>query len=162
MQKLTILSNKEMRKIKAELIKHFGFFLKEDYTYLINEKGRVFLVNKNLAMINLKNLIVDRIGLYFAEIKNNQVRLSKEGAQLLFKDAQKHKSKLKNVVELSELEVKKYFQGEDLDKDLDQDLDNLNAFILLKYNHDVFGCAKYKEQKIINFLPKIHRGEIII
>ena len=54
--------------------------------------------------------------------------------------------------------MKDYFSGIDLNKELGEE----NRFVLLKYKEDVFGCAKYKENTIINFLPKIHRGEVIL
>ncbi len=158
MQKLIILNTREIKKIKEIVIKEFGYFLKKDYAYLKNEKGKIFVVNKDLANIDLDKLRIDKIGLYFAEVKHNQVRFSKEGAQLLAKEAARDKVELKNVVELSEKEMKDYFQGIDLEKDLGEE----NKLILLKYNGYIFGCAKYKEKKVLNFLPKIHRGEVII
>ena len=158
MQKVTILNSKEVKKIREILVRDYDYCLEKDYAYLKNPNGNIFLVNKDLDKINLRNLIVDKIGLYFAEDNNNQFRLSKEGAQLLFNEAKKNKKKLKNVVELDSEEIKKYFHGEELVKDLGSE----NRFVLLKYASDVFGCAKYKEGKIINFLPKIHRGEVIL
>ena len=158
MQKLIILNTREIKKIKVITQNDFGYSLKSDYAYLRNDKNRIFLVNKDLGRLDIDKLKIDKIGLYFAEVKHNHVRLSKEGSQLLAKEAEKNEVTLKNVVELSEKEMKDYFQGLDLEKDLGDD----NKFILLKYNQEIFGCAKYKEKKILNFLPKIHRGEVII
>ena len=157
MQKLIILNTREIKRIKEVLLKMFGYALQEDYAYLRNEKERVFIINKDLANIDSSKLRIDKLGLYFAEVKNNQVRLSKEGAQLLANEAKKNKKQLQNVVELSEKEVKDYFQSMDLEKDLGAE----NKFVLLKFK-EVFGCAKYKYGKILNFLPKIHRGEVIL
>ena len=158
MQKLIILNTREIKKIKEVIKNDFGYSLKSDYAYLRNDKNRIFLVNKDLGRLDIDKLKIDKIGLYFAEVKHNHVRLSKEGSQLLAKEAEKNKVTLENVVEFSEKEMKDYFQGIDLEKDLGDD----NKFILLKYNQEIFGCAKYKEKKILNFLPKIHRGEVII
>tara|TARA_Y100000310_G_C20641550_1_gene794226 strand:+ start:1524 stop:1991 length:468 start_codon:yes stop_codon:yes gene_type:complete len=155
MQKLTILNTREIKKIKKIVIGDFGFFLKRDYAFMLNEKNRLFVVNKDLAKINLEKLRIDKIGLYFAEYKNNQVRLSKEGAQLLFREAD---GTVKNVVDLDFEDVKIYFKGLDLKKDLGEK----NRSIILKYKNEVLGFAKYKEGKILNFLPKIHRGEVIL
>ena len=157
-QKLIILNTREVKKIKENLLKGFGYSLQKDYAYLINEKNRVFIINKDLARIDLKKLRIDRIGLYFAEFKDNHLRLSKEGAQLLFTEAKSNKVQLKNIVKLTEKETKDYFKGLDLAKDLGEE----NKFVLLEHAGKVFGCAKYKEKNIINFLPKIHRGEVII
>ncbi|MEK6969985.1 MAG: hypothetical protein AABW48_06165 [Nanoarchaeota archaeon] len=155
MQKLKILNNHEVKKIKEIILRDYGYFPEENYAYLLSEKEKIFLVNKDVARIDLEKLRIDRVGLCFAEMKDGKIRLSKEGAQLL---AQQGLEKLKNVVELTAAELKKYFLGEDLPKELGEE----SKFVLLKYKNDILGCAKYKEKNIINFLPKIHRGEVII
>lgn len=158
MQKLTILNAKEIKRTREIMLKDYGCFLKEDYAYLQSDKDRIYLVNKDMAKIDLTKLRVDKVGLYFGEIKDQKIRLSKEGAQLLYIEAKKNGKDIKNIVELNKEELKKYFNGEDIGKDLGKE----NRFVLLEYEKDIFGCAKYKEGKIINFHPKIHRGEVIL
>ncbi|MFH1405870.1 MAG: hypothetical protein ABIG52_01475 [Nanoarchaeota archaeon] len=163
MQKLNILNTREVKKIKEIILEDYGYFPEEEYAYLQSEKGKndkekIYLVNKDLARIDLKKLRIDKLGLYFAELKDNHIRLSKEGVQLLGKLAEDNKKELKNVVELNKKEVKSYFNGDDLEKDLG----DKNRFILLRYQKEFLGCAKYKDQKILNFLPKIYRGEVIL
>ena len=51
----------------------------------------------------------------------------------------------KGIVELDKEGVKKYFLGDDLDKDLGSE----KKWVLLKYGGDVISCAKYKEGKIL-------------
>ncbi len=153
--KLTILNTREIKKIRENIIQQFGSFLKNEYVYLKNDKYKIFIVNRDISQIELKNLRIDRAGLYFAEVKGDQIRLSKEGTQLLFKENQ---GLLKNLIELNQDEVKRYFCGEDLEKNLSKD----NRFIILIYEKNVLGCAKYKDGKIINFLPKQYRGETIL
>jgi NOL1/NOP2/fmu family ribosome biogenesis protein len=155
MQQLKILNSRDVKKIREQCVKQFGDFLKEDYAYLLNENDRLFIVNKDIQDINLKNLIIDRYGFYFAEVKENQVRLSKEGAQLLAQQADKP---LKNVITLNKEELKAYFSGIDLNKNLGEE----SKMIILQYQEDTIGCARYKDNKIINFLPKMNRGEVII
>ncbi len=158
MQTLQILNSKEIKAIKESLTAEFGYALQEDYAYLKNEKDKVFIINKDISKIELDNLKIDRCGLYLAEVKNNQVRLSKEGAQLLVKEAETDKIKIKNIVELNENEIKDYFKGMDLKKELGE----ASRQIILRYQKETLGCARYKEGIILNFLPKIHRGEVII
>ena len=62
------------------------------------------------------------------------------------------------MVDLSKEETKTYFLGVDLIKDLGVE----SRLIILKYGDQILGCAKYKETKILNFLPKTHRGEVIL
>ena len=159
MQQLAILHTREVKTIKDALYKQFNYFLKEDYAYLQNDKQRVFIITKEVANIELKNLKIDKLGLYFGEImKNGEFRLSKEGTQVLVREAQEHDGRLTNTVHLSPVQVKEYFQGHDLEIDLGTE----SKLVILFYNKDTLGCAKYKEGKILNFLPKIHRGEVII
>lgn len=154
MQKLIILNTREVKKFNECLVRAFGGKLSKEYAYLRNERDRIFIVSKDIAKINLKNLRIDKIGFYFAEYKNNHVRLSKEGAQLLAQEAED----LKNIVTLTEQEVKMYFTGVDLSKNVGEE----DCQILLSYSGNILGCAKYKDGKILNFLPKIHRGEVIL
>jgi len=154
MQKLIILNTREIKKIKEVIKNDFGYSLKSDYAYLRNDKNRIFLVNKDLGRLDIDKLKIDKIGLYFAENMNNYVRLSKEGAQLLVRETEN----VQNTVELSEDEVKAYFKGEDITKDVDGD----NRQIILAYGAEVLGSARLKDGTILNHLPKISRTNSII
>lgn len=158
MQKVQILNSREVKVLRENIETMFGYSLEEDYAYLQTDKGRVFIISRDVAKVDWTKLIIDKMGLYFAEVHDKQVRLSKEGAELLWLNAKKEKKMLKNVVSLTQGEVTLYFKGLDLEKDCGKN----NKLILLEYNDDVLGCAKYKEGKILNFLPKIHRGEVIL
>jgi len=158
MEKLQILNTREIKRIKQLLDSEFGYALEEEYAYLQNQKGRIFIITKEIAALDFAALRIDKMGLYFAESKDNQLRLSKEGAQLLVQEARKHKKEVKNIVSLNKEEVTTYFQGHDLGKDCG----NESRFVLLDYKNNILGCAKYREGKIFNFLPKIHRGEVIV
>ena len=155
MDKLKILNSREIKKVKNTVISEFGCFLKRDYAYLISKKNKIFIINKDISKLNLNNLKIDRVGLYFAEYYNEQVRLSKEGAQLLVRE---NNHKIKNQVNLDKEEIKSYFLGQDIEKDLSEK----SKFVILFYKKNILGCAKYKNKKIINYLPKIHRGEVMI
>ncbi len=158
MKKLSILNTREIKKIKGIIFSQFSYQLEGDYAFLMNERNRIFIVNKDISRLNIDNLILDRFGLYFGELSGNQLRLSKEGAQFLARKASEDKKELSNVIELTIDEVETYFKGNDLNKELSGE----NRFVLLSYNKDIFGCAKYKENVILNFLPKIHRGTVIL
>ena len=156
MQKITILNTREIKKIRELCLDYFGYFPEKDYAYLSNEKNKIFIINMEIQKIELSKLRIDKIGLYFAELKDTQFRLSQEGAQLLAIEAHQNGQKLKNVIELNKEEVEQYFRGNNIPKDLGE-----NKLVLLKYNQDIWGCTKYKAGIIINFLSKIHRGNVI-
>src|SRR3989344_6047752 len=106
--KITILNSREVKRLRELFLDKFGYFPEGEYAYLKNEKDRIFIINKDLSRIDLKDLRVDKVGLYLAEV-NETLRLSKEGANFLFRQAQKKKKELKNIVELDAQEVKLYF-----------------------------------------------------
>ena len=151
MQKLKILNTRELKSIKEKLINQFGFEEKLDYAFLINDKSRLFVVNRDIGSIDLSKLKVDKYGLYFGELKK-ELRLSMEGAWIIGQKAKK------NVVEISERELRDYFLGLDIEKDLGEE----NRFVLLKYGKEIISCAKYKDKQILNFLPKTHRSKDLI
>ena len=155
MQTLTILNTRDIKKIRQLFEETYGAFFASDYVYLQSKDGRLSLINKDLAKIDLQKLRVDKYGLYVAEIKGSSVRLSKEGAQLLAEEA---RDKLKNIIELDSREIKAYFHGIDLRKDLGAEA----RFVFIQYKDDIVGCSKYKGGIILNYLPKIHRGEVIV
>lgn len=137
------------------MLVQYGAFFTGDYAYLQNDNNKLFLINKAISKVDLERLRLDKVGLYVAEIKDNSVRLSKEGAQLLAKE---NPDSLDNVVVLDKEEIKSYFNGVDLKKDLG----GKPRHILVKYENGIIGCAKYKEGIILNYLPKVHRGEVIL
>lgn len=138
----------------------FGYAFQEDYAYLENvNKLKIYLVTKDISKIDINQLRIDRYGLYLGERKGEQFRLSMEGTQLLAQEASENKIELNNVIDLVEEELRNYFKGLDLEK---PELSRESKLIFLRYKKDIFGCAKLKDGKIINFLPKIHRGELIL
>ena len=153
MKNLHILNSKEVKQLREKIVEQFGTFFSGEYAFLQSKKNKIYLVSRDLGKIALENLIIERVGLYVAEVNEAEVRLSKEGAQLLGKE-----KGLKNVISLTKEELKAYFYGVDVKKDLG----TASRMILLQYKKDIIGCAKYKEGKILNYLPKIHRGEVIL
>ena len=155
MQKLKIFNSKEVKKLNETMVKEYGVSLKGDYAFLLNEKDRLFVVHKDISKINLDNLRIDKIGLNLGEYKNDQIRLSKEGAAFFMENSDGEPN---NIVDLSKEETIQYFEGLDLVKELKGE----DRTIILRYGGNVLGCARYKEGKILNFMPKMYRGETII
>ena len=112
----------------------------------IRGKERIFAISRDVELIDMKNLRVNSLGLYIAEVKNGQLRLSIEGAQLIGPDA------TKNVYELSEEQLKEWFKGNDIKIEGVYD-----GFVILKNGTDYVGSGKYKEGLIMNFVPKARR-----
>jgi len=146
MQNLKILNKKETKEILNLIDNQWNADIKLDYAFLTNNKGKVYLANKDIFALELSDLRINSLGLYFAEVKGKEIRLSIEGSQLIGPKAKK------NVVELDNNETKKWLRGEDIEKECEG-----NGFLIIKNNNDYLGSGKYKEKKILNFVPKTRR-----
>ncbi len=147
MPELKILNNKEIKEIYKLIEKHWGAKVKLDYGFLKNNKNRVFVISKDISKIDISKLRLNSVGMYFCEIDSKGIRLSIEGSQIIGPKA------TKNVVELNEEETKKWFKGEDLEKECK----DCNGFIILKRKDDFLGNGKYANGKILNYVAKTRR-----
>lgn len=145
MQNLKILNNKEVKKIVKELKDVYGTDVKFDYVFFRSSRDKIYILSKKYAELNEKNLRINNLGMYFATIEKGGVRLSIEGAQLI-------KAK-KNVLEVAEDELEKWIQG----KDLEVGEKKLQGYVVVKFEKDVYGVGKYKEGRVLNFVPKDRR-----
>ena len=150
MKKLKILNNKEIKKILKLLDNQFGFKEKLNYVFLVNKKNKIYLVNKDIERIDLDNLRIDALGLYFGEVNHGSLRLSIEGSQMIGKRARK------NIVELDKEDAELWSMGNDIDKEF-----NVYGFVILKHKKNFIGCGKYKEGKIFNYVPKERRLRVV-
>ena len=131
------------------LEKQFGIKEKLNYTLLKNNENKLFIINNTAFEIDQKKLRINSLGLYFASLENNELRLSLEATQMLGKKADK------NVLNLNEEQLKQYMLGKNITVD-----NNNNTLVILKYKDDFIGCAKQKDFKVINFLPKERRVQL--
>jgi len=109
-------------------------------------KEKIYAITRDIDGVPLQGLRINSLGLYIAEFKDGQVRLSIEGAQLIGPHAKK------NVCEVSDDEIKKWFQGHDLPMSGDY-----GGFVIIKHGSDFVGSGKFKEGLIMNFVPKARR-----
>ncbi len=146
MENLRILNSKEKKNIYMLINEQFGCDLDEEYEIFMNSRNRIFLLNKDFVKIDISQLRVNSLGLYFGEIYNNELRLSIEGSQLIGKTAKK------NVLDLEDEQAAKWMKGEDFEIDSD-----LKGFVLVKNNSIFLGCGKISNKKLYNYVPKERR-----
>lgn len=151
MQNTKFLNRKEIKKILGLIKEQWGCEAKLDYVFLMNEKNKVYIVNRGIEKLKLENLRINSIGLYFGELNRGELRLTIEGSQIIGPKAKK------NVLELNGDEVKEWMKGTDLDKDT-----GLAGFVIIKNNEDFLGTAKVKGRKILNYVPKIRRINTVV
>ena len=145
MYNLNKLERKEIKRLYVILKDQFGFDEKLDYYFLINNKNKIFIINKEITKIDLNNLRINSIGLYFGELRDDDLRLSIEGSQIIGPKAGK------NVLELDDIEVRQWLKGEDIQRKGDE------KYIIIKHGPDFIGCGRQTKEKILNFMPKVRR-----
>ncbi len=152
MNRLKILNNKKIRHIKNLILDQWGASFETDMVFLENEKGKIYIVSSDFAEIDITRLNLDGIGIYFAEIKADEIRLSIEGSQMIGPSAKK------NIVELDDAEVKQWLKGTDIETEL-----KAEGFVIIKNRDDFLGTGKYSslQKKIFNYVPKGRRVNVI-
>lgn len=147
MKNFTVLNSREVKKLLEKIKEQYNIKdLKLDYYFFKNKQNRIFLMSKKIRDLDLNNLRINVLGLYFCKIDRNQIRLSIEGSQLI---GNKAKS---NVVEINEKQLEEWVRGKDI-----KIKDNLKGFVLVKYKDDFLGSGFYKNGVILNFVPKERR-----
>ena len=150
METLKALNKKQIKEILKNIEAQYGIKdLKLDYIFFRNSKGRIFLLSNKFKEFDHSNLNINSLGLYFANVNDNEIRLSIEGSQLIGKKAKK------NVVEINEEELKNWLRGEDLENKKGE------SFVLIKNKEDFYGSGKISKGKIFNFVPKERRMNAI-
>ena len=158
MQELKLLNNKDVKHIKKRIKDIWDSDIETDYGYLLSEKDKLFIVNKEVAKIEWKNLRLSSIGITIGTYEEKGFRLNVEGSQLIGKHAKK------NIVELDEDQIKRWLLGNDLDiddelrvqidKKIKDDKLDVKEFLLIENNGDFYGTGRIKDDKILSFLSK--------
>lgn len=143
---LKILNRKKIKEILALIKKQWGADFKTELAFLMNTQDKIFLVNKKIFDLEFEKLRINSIGLYFGKLKNNELRLSIEGSQLIGKDVKQ------NLIEINEKQAMQWLKGQDIDIK-----GNYTGFVIIKHKNDFLGTGKYKDGKVLNFVPKARR-----
>ncbi len=146
---LKILSIKEKKKIVEKLNKQFGI-KKIPGIILQRGKERMFLFQGDFSVQEIKKLEqiiqIERVGIYFAKLQNDEVRLSIDAIHLL-------KNQItKNIFELNQEQMEQWMHGNELNIKTRK-----NCFVVMKYKDYFLGTGKASEEKITNFIPKNRR-----
>lgn len=147
---LKILKRKEIKAILSKLHEQWGFDKELDYIFLEGKEGKIFIVNREISNIDLGKLRINSAGLYIAKVINDRVRMSIEGSQLIGPFASK------NVLEISDKLARLWMKGYDIPFDEEKGK-SLNGFQIIKNNNDYLGSGIFKENRILNFVPKARR-----
>jgi NOL1/NOP2/fmu family ribosome biogenesis protein len=149
MDYIKILNSKEKKQIVKWLHEQFG--VEEINGILIKSgKDRLFFFSGDLTESEIKDIEnavpIERVGVYFARIIDDDVKLSIEGSQILSGQIKK------NIFELNKEQLNDWMNGRDLQFKSDK-----RGFYVIKYQDDFLGCGKFSAEKIGNFIPKARR-----
>ena len=140
---LRILNKKETSRILNKIKEHFEINeIKLNGKLLQNKEGKIFLITKDINKVNLNKLRINNIGLYIANYEK-ELRLTIEGTQLFGKFAKK------NIHEINNDEVKLWMTGNKL-----KSSKIYSGFVIIKNGENFFGTGKYKDNEILNYVPK--------
>lgn len=156
MQNLKILNKKEVKSLLSMINKQFGCSVDTDildYVFLRNDKNKVFITNKKMNELDLTKLRINSMGLYIAEVREHEIRLSIEGSQIIGPYAKK------NIIELDEEQARKWMKGEDLSAE-GYAKEDYPGFVIIKHKDDYLGSGKYSNGRILNYVSKIRRVQL--
>ena len=149
MSYLKIFNEHEKREIERKLGEQFGIKSVPGMIVKRSEE-RLFLFSGNLPEKEIRLLeectFIERIGIYFAKIVGNEIRLSIEGSQILKEQI------TKNVFYLDSEQAEEWMKGHELPIKTGK-----RGFLIMKHGEDFLGAGKASENKIGNFIPKNRR-----
>jgi len=147
-----ILNPQEKTEIEKKLAEQFGI------NYIPGKiikygKERLFLFSGDFSKEDIERLkkcaIIERLGVYFAKVIGENIKLSIEGSQILSAQI------TKNFLELDQKEAEEWMMGRELHiKTMKR------GFLIMKHGSDFLGAGKASENKIGNFVPKNRRLKI--
>lgn len=147
MTKQKILNTREVKDVLKQIKERWGADFSKKYVFLMNEKNKVYITNRDIAKIPMEKIRLNTAGLYIAEINEKYgIRLSIEGSQLIGPSAKK------NILELDDNQARLWLKGQDLE--IEHDLKN---FPIIKNKDNYLGCGKAVKGKILNYVSKTRR-----
>lgn len=142
------LTRKEVRNIMEKVHLTFGCTttLIDEYYFFMSDKNKIYIVTTMLTDFPLDAVRINSLGLYFCEINREEVRLSIEGSMIIGPSA------TKNVVELDDAAAKEWLLGNDISWE-----EPFSSFAIICNGDDFLGSGKWKEGRILNYVPKQRR-----
>ncbi|MGA2130530.1 MAG: hypothetical protein ABSG05_02885 [Candidatus Pacearchaeota archaeon] len=146
---IKILNEREKTKIEEQLKEQFGISSVPG-TIIMRGAERLFLFSGNLSEKEIEKLekctFIERMGVYFAKLVDDKIRLSIEGSQIL-KD-----QVTKNIFTLDSKQAEEWMKGRELPIKTET-----HGFLIMKHGEDFLGTGKASDEKIGNFIPKNRR-----
>lgn len=140
------LNTRNIKKVKDILYEQYGFSEDLPYIFFLTESDKLYIVSEDFKKVGIEQNFVNSMGLYFAKYEKEGIRPSIEGSQIIGKFSNK------NIIDLTEEQYKEWMRGEDVYIEGD-----FGRFPLMKYKDDFMGSGIFKENKVLNHIPKTRR-----
>jgi NOL1/NOP2/fmu family ribosome biogenesis protein len=156
-KKLDFLNTREIKELNKRLEVQHGCKFNSKLVFVKGGKDRILIVNRDIETLPLERLRIDKLGLYVCTDSKFGLRLSMEGSQMLGPGA------TKNVLELDDKQSNEWLMGKDVefeDVDIKKVHDSggdLDKFFVVKHNSDYLGSGKFKDNTLMNYVPKERR-----
>ena len=150
---LDILDKSEIESLQKIIDKNFkSAFDLNDFGVMLGSEEKIWLAARDVFTFDFSKLPVNSLGMNFGKIKkNDKMRLTIEGSQLVGSTAER------NVAIISDVDAKKFLRGEDIDPMQKENCDEHNFVIVKTEGGTVLGSALLAEGRLKNFLPKSRR-----
>ncbi len=147
MRDIKLLPRKEIKELKEYIKTQWGAEMHFEHAILQNSEEDLFIANKEIFSLDFDQLRIDSFGLYIGQYRKSQPRQSIEGWQFIGPLA------TKNVVEISFQEMRLFFHGEEIPREAV----DAEGYLILRHQSDFIGCSRFKDGKLLNFVPKVRR-----
>ncbi|MCS7134556.1 MAG: hypothetical protein NZ889_01720 [Candidatus Pacearchaeota archaeon] len=151
--KIEFLSKKQKKEIKKMLLENYGIRIDMVYNLIKTGKNKIRfftgeISEKELRMLN--SLIkIESIGIPFLNLEKGP-RLAFDAATLFGKMA------TKNFLELNKEQALRWMRGESIESEEEKE-----RFLIIKYKGYTLGTGKIYKKKLLNFVPKERRTDLI-
>lgn len=149
MEYIKILAAQEKKQIEQKLNQQFG--IKEIPGKIVMRGAeRLFFFTGEINEAEIRKIEdiipIEKIGVYFAKLINDDMKLTIEGTQIL------HSQINKGIFEINDTQAEEWMMGRELSIKT-----GLRGFVVIKNRSDLLGCGKASQDKITNFIPKSRR-----
>ncbi len=143
---MKILNKKEIKKIENKIYSIYNSDLKLSKFAVMEKqyKKEIWLSSKNIFKLDLKKFNISSLGMYLGRFDKN-IKLGVEGSQLVGEKAKK------NVCEVED--VWNFIRGFKIKPTKKIKCDE-NQYVIVKYEDNIIGSAKLKNNQLESILPK--------
>ena len=146
---IKILTEQEKKKIEKKLHEQFGVKELNGKILKLGEEKLFFFTGQideeEIRKIE-QSAPIEKVGVYFAKLINEEIKLTIEGTQLLKEQI------TKGIFQINDSQAEEWMMGRELNLK-----SGLKGFVVMKNNDDYLGCGKASQEKITNFIPKSRR-----